>query len=231
MTEEEKIGMISKYTDKGFGFLENGLFFHISQIPEEIHAFLEEGLMVNYTEVQGEKGPVAKISSTVDGLESAEVEAPKFSGEYVIIDPQKILFEDTIQHIETIIELDGAVLIPGILRRFPNSFGRIKKNQEFDVVDKIETHLKEAFDNLSVSKYDLFRPKNKTDGTSITGHPYLQETSPFTWLIRKKSVNVNFNPRKKIPDALLQFIYSHIIEQDEDCWVIVGDETGDLGEF
>ncbi|MGB1567153.1 MAG: cold-shock protein [Candidatus Poseidoniaceae archaeon] len=231
MTEEEKIGMISKYTDKGFGFLENGLFFHISQIPEEIHAFLEEGLMVNYTEVQGEKGPVAKISSTVDGLESAEVEAPKFSGEYVIIDPQKILFEDTIQRIETIIELNGAILIPGILRRFPNSFGRIKKNQEFDVVDKIETHLKEAFDNLSVSKYDLFRPKNKTDGTSITGHPYLQETSPFTWLIRKKSVNVNFNPRKKIPDALLQFIYSHIIEQDEDCWVVVGDETGDLGEF
>ena len=98
-------------------------------------------------------------------------------------------------------------------------------------MEKIETHLKEAFDNSSVSKYDLFRPKNKTDGTSITGHPYLQETSPFTWLIRKKSVDVSFNPRKRIPDALLQFIYSHIIEQDEDCWVIVGDETGDLGEF
>ena len=231
MTEEEKTGTIVKYTDKGFGFLENGLFFHITQIPKEIHAFLEEGLKVNYTEVQGEKGPMAKISSTVDGLESTEVEIPKFSGEYTIIDPKKILIEDTIQHIETTIEQNGAILVPGILRRFPDSFGRIKKNKEFDVVDKIEAHLKEAFDNLSVSKYDLFRPKNKTDGTSITGHPYLQETSPFTWLIRKKSVNVFFNPRKKIPDALLQFIYSHIIEQDEDCWVIVGDETGDLGEF
>ena len=231
MTEEERIGTIGKYTDKGFGFLENGLFFHIKQIPKEIHAFLEEGLKVNYTKEQGEKGPIAIISSTVDGLESTEVETPKFSGEYIIIDPKKILLQDTIQHIKTTIEQNGAILMPGILRRFPNSFGRIKKNKEFDVVDKIETHLKEAFDNSSVSKYDLFRPKNKTDGTSITGHPYLQETSPFTWLIRKKSVNVTFNPRKKIPDALLQFIYSHIIEQDEDCWVIVGDETGDLGEF
>jgi len=236
MTEEEqqeKIGTIKTYfPDRGgWGFLENGLFFHIQETPEEIHPFLEVGLKVNYTEVQGEKGPMAKISSTVDGLESSEVETPKFSGEYTIIDPKKILLEDTIQHIETTIEQNGAILIPGILRRFPNSFGRIKKNKEFDVVEKIEAHLKEAFDNLSVSKYDLFRPKNKTDGTSITGHPYLQETSPFTWLIRKKSVNVPFNPRNKIPDVLLQFIYSHIIEQDEGCWVIVGDETGDLGEF
>ena len=174
---------------------------------------------------------MAKISSTVDGLESSEVETPKFSGEYTIFDPKKILLEDTIQHIETTIEQNGAILIPGILRRFPNSFGRIRKNKEFDVVEKIEAHLKEAFDNLSVSKYDLFRPKNKTDGTSITGHPYLQETSPFTWLIRKKSVDVSFNPRKRIPDALLQFIYSHIIEDHKDCWTIVGDETGDLGEF
>ena len=70
MTEEEKNGTIGKYTDKGFGFLENGLFFHIKEIPKEIHAFLESGLKVNYTEVQGEKGPMAKISSTVDGLES-----------------------------------------------------------------------------------------------------------------------------------------------------------------
>ena len=231
MTEEEKNGTIGKYTDKGFGFLENGLFFHIKEIPKEIHAFLESGLKVNYTEVQGEKGPMAKISSTVDGLESSEVETPKFSGEYTIIDPKKILLEDTIQHIETTIEQNGAILIPGILRRFPNSFGRIRKNKEFHVVEKIEAHLKEVFDNLSVSKYDLFRPKNKTDGTSITGHPYLQETSPFTWLIRKKSVDVSFNPRKRIPDALLQFIYSHIIEDHEDCWTIVGDETGDLGEF
>ena len=236
MTEEEqqeKIGTIKTYfPDRGgWGFLENGLFFHIQETPEEIHPFLEVGLKVNYTEVQGEKGPMAKISSTVDGLESSEVETPKFSGEYTIFDPKKILLEDTIQHIETTIEQNGAILIPGILRRFPNSFGRIKKNKEFDVVEKIEAHLKEAFDNLSVSKYDLFRPKNKTDGTSITGHPYLQETSPFTWLIRKKSVNVPFNPRNKIPDVLLQFIYSHIIEQDEGCWVIVGDETGDLGEF
>ena len=231
MTEEEKIGTITKYTDKGFGFLENGLFFHISQIPKESHAFLEEGLKVNYTEVQGEKGPIAMISSTVDGLESTEVETPIFSGEYTIVDPQKILLEDTIQHIETTIEQNGAILIPGILRRFPNSFGRLKKHKEFDVVDKIEAHLKESFDNLSVSKYDLFRPKKKPDGTSITGHPFLQKISPFAWLIRKKGVDVSFKPRKRIPDALLQFIYSYIIEQDNDSWVIVGDETGDLNEF
>ena len=47
MTEEEKNGTIGKYTDKGFGFLENGLFFHIKEIPKEIHAFLESGLKVN----------------------------------------------------------------------------------------------------------------------------------------------------------------------------------------
>ena len=121
MTEEERIGTIGKYTDKGFGFLENGLFFHIKEIPKKIHAFLEEGLKVNYTKEQGEKGPIAIISSTVDGLESTEVETPKFSGEYIIIDPKKILLQDTIQHIKTTIEQNGAILIPGILRKFPNS--------------------------------------------------------------------------------------------------------------
>lgn len=232
MTEEEKIGTIDTYfSERRFGFFINGLFFHINQIPEKIHPFLEKGLKVNYTIKQGEKGPIAMISSTVDGLESAEVETPIFSGEYTIIDPKKILLEDTIQHIEMTIEENGAILIPGILRRFPNSFGRIKKQEEYYVVDKIEAHLKEAFDKLSVSKYDLFRPKNKTDGTSITGHPFLQKISPFAWLIRKKSVDVPFKPRIRIPDALLQFIYSHIIEQDKDSWVIVGDETGDLNEF
>ena len=232
MTEEEKIGSIAKYfPSKGYGFLADKLFFHLNNIPGEIHAFLEEGLKVNYTEVQGEKGPEAKISSTVDGLESTEVETPKFSGEYIIIDPKKILLEDTIQHIETTIELNGAILIPGILRRFPNSFGRVRPHAKSDVVEKIESHLKKSFAGSTIAKYDLFLPKKKPDGTLIIGHPFLQETSPYVWLIRKKGVDVSFNPRKAIPAALLQFIYSHIIEQDEDSWVIVGDETGDLNEF
>jgi len=229
MTEEEKIGTIKKYTDKGFGFLENGLFFHISQIPKEIHAFLEEGLKVNYTKELGEKGPIAIISSTVDELESIE-EIPKFSGEYIIVDPKKILIQETIEEIKTSVDQNGAILIPGVLRRFPNSFGKVRKYYEEDVVKKIEKHLKETFDDLSVTRYDLFGPKKKPDGTSIIGHPFLQTISPFTWLIRKKSVDVSFRPRK-MPDALLQFIYLHIIEQDEDSWVIVGDETGDLNEF
>ena len=89
--------------------------------------------MVNYKEVQGEKGPIAIISSAVDGLENVE-----FNGEYTIIDPQKILFEDTIRDIETVIELNGAVLIPGILSRFPESFGRIQRYKEKKCVNKIE---------------------------------------------------------------------------------------------
>jgi hypothetical protein len=96
---------------------------------------------------------------------------------------------------------------------------------------KIEKYLKKTFSDSSVANYDLFSAQNKGSITSIIGHPFLQEISPFAWLIRKKSVEVSFNPRKGIPDALLQFIYSHIIEDHKDCWTIVGDETGDLGEF
>ena len=231
MTEEERIGKIRTYfPDRGFGFLEeDDLFFHIKSIPETIHPFIEEGLKVNYTKKLGEKGPIAIISSTVDELESIE-EIPKFSGEYIIVDPKKILIEETIEEIKTSVDQNGAILIPGVLRRFPNSFGKVRKNEEEDVVGKIEKHLEETFDDLSVTRYDLFRPKKKPDGTSIIGHPFLQTISPFTWLIRKKSVDVSFRPRR-MPDALLQFIYAHIIEQDEDSWVIVGDETGDLNEF
>ena len=231
MTEEERIGTIRTYfPNRGFGFLEeDDLFFHIKSIPRAIHPFIEEGLKVNYTKELGEKGPIAIISSTVDELESIE-EIPKFSGEYIIVDPKKILIEETIENIKTSVDQNGAILIPGVLRRFPNSFGEVRENAEEDVVGKIEKHLQKTFDDLSVTRYDLFRPKKKPDGTSIIGHPFLQTISPFTWLIRKKSVDVSFRPRM-MPDALLQFIYAHIIEQDEDSWVIVGDETGDLNEF
>ena len=234
MTEEEqqeKIGTIDKYfPDRGFGFLENGLFFHIKSTPVEIHPFLEAGLEVNYTEVQGDKGPNAMISSTVDGLESTEVETPKFSGDYTIFDPKKISCQETIENIQTTINQNGAILIPGILTRFPNCFRKGMNGVVFNIVEKIESHLKESFAGSTLAKYDLFRPKKKPDGTSITGHPFLQEISPFAWLIRKRSVDVKFNPRTETPE-LLQFMYSHIIEQHEECWTIVGDETGDLSEF
>ena len=231
MTTEEKIGTIATYfQDRGFGFLENDLFFHKSSISEKIHPFLEKGLKVNFTKEIGEKGPIAIISSTVDELENIE-EIPEFSGEYIIADPKKILVPKTIEEIRTSVYQNGAILLPGILSRFPRSFGKIKKYEEEKLVRKIEKHLEETFNDLSVTRYDLFRPKKKPDGTSVTGHPFLQKISPFTWLIRKKSVDVSFKPKSGIPDSLLQFIYSHIIEQDKNCWVIVGDETGDLREF
>ena len=227
MTEEEKIGTIKNYdSNKRYGFLQEGHFFHISDIPEEIHSFLETGLEVKYTEVQGPKGLSAKISSTVEKLQKVE-----FNGEYAIIDPKEIVDEDAIKDIETIIDGNGAVLIPGILSRFSESFGEVTKYKEKKVVKKIEMYLKKTFKGSSVANYDLFPPQKKGSLTSIIGHPFLQKTSPFAWLIRKKGVDVVFRPRNGIPDSLLQFIYSHIIEEDEDSWVIVGDETGDLGEF
>jgi hypothetical protein len=90
--------------------LKTDLFFHKKEIPEEIHAFLEEGLEVNYTEVKGDKGPTAIISSTVEKFQK-EV----FNGEYTTIDPEKILLPETIQSIRTTINQNGAILIPGIL--------------------------------------------------------------------------------------------------------------------
>ena len=172
MTEEERIGKIRTYfPDRGFGFLEeDDLFFHIKSIPETIHPFIEEGLKVNYTKKLGEKGPIAIISSTVDELESIE-EIPKFSGEYIIVDPKKILIEETIEEIKTSVDQNGAILIPGVLRRFPNSFGKVRKNEEEDVVGKIEKHLEETFDDLSVTRYDLFRPKKKP-AKPTSPHPY-----------------------------------------------------------
>jgi len=225
--QEQKIGTIEIYnSDKGFGFLKNGHFFHIKKIPEEIHPFLEKGLKVNYTEMEGDKGPIAIISSTVEKLQK-EV----FNGEYTIFDPQKITCQETIENIQATIEQRGAILIPGILSRFPEDFGEVKKYKEKKLVIKIEKYLKKTFSDSSVAIYDLFSAQKKGSITSIIGHPFLQGVSPFAWLIRKKSVDVSFNPRKGIPDALLQFIYSHIIEDHQDCWTIVGDETGDLGEF
>lgn len=225
--QEQKIGTIEIYnSDKGFGFLKNGHFFHIKEIPEDIHPFLEKGLKVNYTEMKGDKGPTAIFSSTVEKLQKEE-----FNGEYTIFDPQKISCQKTIENIQTTINQNGAILIPGILSRFPEDFGEVKRYKEKKLVTKIEKYLKKTFSDSSVAIYDLFSAQKKGSIASIIGHPFLQEISPFTWLIRKKSVDVSFNPRLGIPDALLRFIYSHIIEDHEDCWTIVGDETGDLGEF
>ena len=67
------------------------------------------------TKKQGDKGSIAIISSAVEKLQNVE-----FNGEYTIIDPKKLL-DDTIREIETSIMGNGAVLIPGILSRFPES--------------------------------------------------------------------------------------------------------------
>jgi hypothetical protein len=44
MTEEEqqeKIGTIDRYIpDRKFGFLKDGHFFHVKDVPKEIHPFL-----------------------------------------------------------------------------------------------------------------------------------------------------------------------------------------------
>ncbi|MGB0476186.1 MAG: cold-shock protein [Candidatus Poseidoniaceae archaeon] len=227
MTEEEKIGTIKRYVpDRGFGFVEDDLYFHIKDVPLEIRPFLEVGLKVNYKEAKGDKGSIAIISSAVEKLQNVE-----FNGEYTIIDPKKITSDDTIREIETSIMGNGAVLIPGILSRFPESFGNVQRYKEKKLLKKIEKYLLETFNDSSVVTYDLFSPSKKGNITAIIEHPFLNEISPFTWLIRKKGVDVPFQPRSRVPDLLLQFIYSHIIEQDKNCWVIVGDETGDLGEF
>ena len=224
--ENEKIGSVRNFnTSKGFGFI-NDAFFHLSTVPDEIKNHIRNGLRVNYREYEGEKGLVAEILSAAEELPEAE----PFSGEFTVVDPEQIMLENTIGDMRTILNKNGCILIPGILKRFEQNF-EIEKTKEYNARDKIESYLKRTFREMTVARYDLFSAKKKPDGTTINAHPFLQETSPFLWLIRKHNVEVQFNPRKEIPESLLQFIYSHIINVEEDCWVIVGDETGNLGEF
>ncbi len=225
---EEKKGVIGRYfEDRGFGFLQNGVFFHISGVKEELRPHIRPGLEVNYVETQGEKGPVATITSANDDLE----EVQKFNGDYTIVDVSDISVEETVNKIRATIDNLGVVLVPAMHNRFPKSFGKVKKYEEKEVADKIQRHLEETFETATVAKYDLFSAKKKPDGTEIIGHPFLQEMVPFLWLIRKSNVHLDFQPRKKLPDELLKFIYAQTIEQDEKSWVIVGDETGDAAEF
>jgi len=223
---DEKTGTIENFNaTKKFGFV-NDAFFHLNNVTNEIKPHIRNGLSVNYIEETGEKGMVARIVSAVDEV----MEAEKFSGSFTVIDPKQIMEVETIERAKIILNQNGSVLIPGILSRFDSNFG-IEKNKEWRTMEKIRSYLERTFSRMTIAKYDLFSAKKKPDGTTINAHPFLQETSPFVWVIRKHNVEVPFNPRKEIPESLLQFIYSHIINAEEDCWVIVGDETGNLGEF
>ena len=71
---------------------------------------------------------------------------------------KKITSDDTIREIETSIMGNGAVLIPGILSRFPESFGNVQRYKEKKLVKKIEKYLLETFNDSSVATYDLFSP-------------------------------------------------------------------------
>ena len=191
---KEKKGVIGRYLeDRGFGFLQNGVFFHRSGVNEELRPHIRPGLEVNYVETQGEKGPVATITSANDDLE----EVQKFNGDYKIVDVRDILLDETVSKIRTTIGDLGVVLVPAMHNRFPESFGEVKKHEEKEVADKIQRHLEETFETAIVVKYDLFSAKKKPDGTEIIGHPFLQEMVPFLWLIRKSNVRLDFRPREK----------------------------------
>lgn len=224
--ENEKIGTIENFNPtKKFGFI-NGAFFHLNNIPNGIKHHIRNGLRVHYRDYKGDKGMVADVLSVAEELQKAE----PFNGEFTVLDPELIMLDETIEQVDNIVEKNGCVLIPGILSRFESNF-KIVKNEELDTTKEIESYLKTRFTNKTVARYDLFSAKRKPDGTMINAHPFLQETSPFVWLIRKHNVKVQFEPRKEIPEGLLQFIYSHTIKSEENCWVVVGDETGSLSEF
>ena len=225
---EEKPGIIKNYfDDRGYGFLENDVFFHVNNVEENLRSHLKSGLKVFYIEIQGSKGIEANLTRAAGELEMIE----KFTGEYIVVDPMEILSAKVMEQIRTIILNNGAVLVPGMLNRIPKTFGKIKKNREKEISDKFGKHLVETFETDIVAKYDLFSSKKKPDGTEIIGHPHLQELVPFVWLIRKSNVHLDFRPRNQIPPQLFDFIYARIIEQDNNSWVIVGDETGDAAEF
>lgn len=59
---EQKKGVINKYIeDKRFGFLQNGVFFHINGVKEELRPHIRPGLEVNYVETQGEKALLPQL--------------------------------------------------------------------------------------------------------------------------------------------------------------------------
>ena len=224
--EDEKIGSVRNFdTTRKFGFIDDA-FFHLSTVPDEIQRHIRNGFRVHYRESKGDRGMVAEVLSAAEEL----LEGEFFNGEFTVIDPEHITLEKTIKEIRTIVEENGCILIPGILSRFGPNF-KIEKNKEHNATNKINSYIQQTFEGMTVAKYDLFPVKKRPDGTTINAHPFLQETSPFVWLIRKHNVEVPFNPRKDIPETLLQFIYTHIINNEEDCWVVLGDETGTLNEF
>jgi CspA family cold shock protein len=57
-------GTIKRLTDKGFGFIENGLgtdlFFHMSAVEGARFEELREGQRVSFNEGRGPKGPRAE---------------------------------------------------------------------------------------------------------------------------------------------------------------------------
>jgi cold shock CspA family protein len=224
--EREQSGIVRNFdSTKKFGFIDDA-FFHLSTVPDDIKHHIRNGLRVNYREYNGEKGKVADILSAAEELPESE----PFSGEFTVVDPEHIMLENMIEQIRAIVEENGCILIPGILKKFEHNF-EIEKTKEHNARNKIESYLKSTFREMTVARYDLFSAKKKQDGTTINAHPFLQETSPFLWLIRKQNVQIQFNPKKEIPESLLQFIYLHTINSEEGYWVVVGDETGTLGEF
>ena len=156
---EEKKGVIDRYIeDKGFGFLQNGVFFHISGVKEELRPHIRSDLEVNYVETQGAKGPVATITSVNDDLEKVQ----EFNGDYTIVDVSDILLDETVSKIRTTIGNLGVVLVPAMHKRFPKSFGKIRKYKEKEIANKIQRHLEETFETATVAKYDLFSAMKKT---------------------------------------------------------------------
>jgi cold shock CspA family protein len=228
MSESERLeGKIRKFVaDKRFGFVKHKAgetFFHVNDVEEAHRPYIKEGVIVSFAIKDGEKGTVA-TNLQVIGVEIDQL--ADHNKAYLVVHHQHAMTEEGQHEIREFTTMNGVVIVdtdpsPGTPTSDWNP-AVWKKS------DSIAQKLTQEFADLHVSsRIELIG--HRSDGRKT--HPYLHSLCSSTHLIRKN--NLRYAPKKGvlIVPEFIQYLYDVQKQRSGSSWVILGDETGDLGEF
>ena len=179
--------------------------------------------MVSFAIKAGEKGPVA-TNLHVIGIEIEQL--VDHNKEYLVVHHLHAITEEGQHGIREFTTRNGVVIVDTDPSPGTPNFHR--SPSVWEKSDLIAQKITQEFADLTVSsRIELINQRR--DGRKT--HPYLHSLCSSTHLIRKN--NLKYAPKKNgsIVPEFIHYLYDVQKKRCANSWVILGDETGDLGEF
>lgn len=131
--------------------------------------------------------------------------------------------EEEITKISNLIETENEIMVTWFRESVSNKPGNLTiQMEEFD------NELKLMFSPYNVTVMQWPNQYRSSHDNFRSSHPFISHLCRGSAIIHKNKINID---DQKYKNTLFKTIHNYVIKKSKDRWVIVGDETGSLGEF